>query len=83
MPRGKVEGSKMRVIAVYNFIINSKKRCSCSDILRHLDLVHGITADRKTIVSDIASIDRIVPIISFGGRNGGYEVHRWEGMSDD
>lgn len=78
----KVDSTKIRIIAVYRLLANSKRRLSCNDIIRHLERTFGIEADRRTIMSDIRSIDRFIPIISFEGRYGGYEVYS-TGCADD
>lgn len=80
MARGRVDTSKVRVIAVYNLLKRGRK-VSCTDIIRHLERNYGITADRKTIISDIQSINLLIPIIHFSGRYGGYrlfDVYRGE-----
>ena len=70
---GRKEDSKIRVIAVYR-ILQRGRRVTSTDILRELELYYGITCDRKTLYSDIAAIDRFIPIDIQVGRGGGYCV---------
>lgn len=66
------EGSKIRVIAVYN-MLQRGHRITARQIQRELDLHYGIVVDRKTIYSDICAIDRFIPIEILPGRYGGYQ----------
>ena len=76
MPRqtGREDG-KVRVIAIYRMLLRGEK-ITTAQILAELKSRFGITADRKTIYSDVAAIDRIVPIKGIPGRGGGY--CRWD-----
>lgn len=69
------ENEKVRVIAVYQMLLRGEK-ITTAQILAELKSRFGITADRKTIYSDVAAIDRIVPIKVIPGRRGGYR--RWD-----
>ena len=82
MARGKVDTSKVRVIAVYNLLKRGRK-VSCTDIIRHLECNYGITADRKTIISDLQSINMLIPIIPISGRYGGYRLFDVYGGQED
>lgn len=73
-PAGRNCDDKIRVLAVYRMLLRGKKM-SCAQILNELEAIYGITANRKTIYSDIKSIDRIQPIKVLTGPHGGYCVH--------
>lgn len=75
------ENEKVRVIAIYRMLL-SGKQMSCAQILAELKAHYGITADRKTIYSDIAAIDRIIPIKVKMGKRGGYRLWDVLGESD-
>lgn len=76
------ENCKVRVIAIYRMLIRGKQ-ITAGQIIEELHSHYGITAERKTIYSDIAAIDRIMPIKITTGRGGGYR--RWDviGEADD
>lgn len=65
------EQSKIRVLAIV-LMLKDGQTISTSQILRKLKLQYGITADRKTIYSDMYAINMIIPIESVPGRYGGY-----------
>lgn len=72
MPRqSNRENGKIRVIAIYRMLLEEEKITS-RQIIQRLESRYGFTADRKTIYSDIAAIDRIIPIKVITGKNGGY-----------
>ena len=64
------ENEKVRVIAVYRMLLRGEK-ITTAQILAELKSRFGITADRKTIYSDVAAIDRILPIKVRYGKRGG------------
>lgn len=68
----KHESGKIRVLAIYN-MLQRGNRITVRQIQRELELHYGITANRRTIYSDIYAIDRIVPIEVTTGRYGGYQ----------
>ena len=68
------ETTKIRIIAIYRMLVGRKTVITASEILRNLQDHYGISADRKTIYSDIADIDRFVPIKISTGRRGGYQL---------
>lgn len=68
------ESCKIRVIAVYREIIIGKP-INTKEILRRLKQKYGIVADRKTIYSDVAAINRFIPIKITAGPKGGYSIH--------
>ena len=72
MPRqaGREDG-KVRVIAIYRMLLRGKLM-NTAQILDELQTHYGITAERKTIYSDIRAVDRIVPIKVVPGKRGGY-----------
>ena len=65
------EQSKVRVLAIAR-MLDEGRRITSNEILGRLAAQYGITADRKTIYSDICAIDRIMPIDVKTGKNGGY-----------
>ena len=75
---------KIRLVAITLMILRGKK-INSTNILHELDLKYDIQADRKTIYSDIAAIDRLIPIESTTGKGGGYQKinFSWEGAKDD
>ena len=68
------ELSKIRVLAIA-IMLNEGRKLTVTDILRRLDLQYDIQADRKTIYSDIQSIDKFIPIDAISGKGGGYIKH--------
>ena len=66
------ESCKIRVLAIAK-MINEGRRITSSQIQRRLDLQYDIQVDRKTIYSDIYAIDRFIPIVTFSGKNGGFQ----------
>lgn len=71
MPRqtGRKDG-KVRVIAIYR-MLQSGKLMNSAQIIEKLHSQYGIEVERKTVYSDIAAIDRIMPIKVIPGRWGG------------
>lgn len=63
------ETCKIRVVAVYRMILRGQKMTT-KEIIHELESHYGISVDRKTIISDIAAINRIIPVRSSGGRGG-------------
>ena len=70
------EDSKARLVAVTLMILRGKKM-TAGDIMRELDLRHDIQVDRKTIYSDIAAIDKLIPVEVTSGKHGGYQRMRF------
>ena len=83
MPRqtGREDG-KVRVIAIYRMLLRGNLMSSWQ-ILDELQAHYGITADRKTIFSDIRAIDRIMPIKVVPGKRGGYCLWDVLGEAED
>ena len=73
MAPGYDRDTKVRVIAVYRAIMRGKP-ITAGEIKRELQDKFGITCDRKTVYSDIAAINRFVPIRIATGRGGGYSL---------
>ena len=73
------ESCKVRVIAIYRMLITGKKMSSIQ-IVKELSSRYGITANRKTIYSDIAAINRFIPIKSTDGIGGGFQ--RWDVLGE-
>jgi predicted DNA-binding transcriptional regulator YafY len=73
------ESGKIRVITIYRELLK-KKKINTSEIINLLRCRYGITVDRKTIIADMQAIDRIVPIKTIPGRNGGYIL--WDAVSE-
>lgn len=69
----KHENSKIRLLAV-NMFLSTGERLTSSKIQEKLLCRFGITADRKTIYDDIYAINRIIPIESLPGKNGGFRI---------
>ena len=65
--------SKMRVLIVAR-ILERGEPVTSRQILDELSAKWDITADRKTICSDIAAINRIMPVLSTTGYGGGYRL---------
>ena len=74
------ENCKFRVIVIYCELMK-KQKVTTKQIINLLQRRYGITVDRKTIYSDIAAINRIVPIMSIAGRNGGYVY--WDVLGEE
>jgi predicted DNA-binding transcriptional regulator YafY len=83
MKQTNKENTKVRVLAVYRILSSSKVLVKSDDILRELKSHYGITADKKTIYSDVAAINRIMPVRSIAGKNGGYALWDVLGECDD
>lgn len=73
----KNETDKFRLLAVER-IIQRGRRVSAAQIARELDVKYNIKVDRKTIYSDLAAIDRFIPLDATSGRFGGYKIIDWE-----
>lgn len=71
------ECSRIRVIAVYRMILEYDE-ITTTQIIQKLQERYGIVCDRKTIYSDIAAIDRFIPIDVQQGVKGGYRKHIFE-----
>ena len=71
------EYNRIRVIAVYRMILEYDE-ISTTQIMQKLWDRYRIVCDRKTIYSDIAAIDRFIPIDAKSGRNGGFRKHVFE-----
>ena len=77
------ENTKVRVLAVYRILLESRALITCGEIIRELRAHYGITADRKTIYDDVAAINRITPVRSVYGKFGGYALWDVLGECDD
>lgn len=64
MPR--VDSTKIRILAIERMFQRGKP-LNVPQILRKLELEYDITADRKTIYSDICDLTRFLPIDKLGG----------------
>ena len=82
-PQTNKENTKVRVLAVYQILSNSRAVISSSKIMSELKSRYGITADRKTICSDVAAINRFMPIRTVPGKYGGYVPWDVLGECDD
>ena len=69
----KHENSKIRLLAI-NMFLSTGERLTSTKLQEKLLLRFGITADRKTIYDDIYAINRIIPVDSSPGRNGGFKI---------
>lgn len=74
MSGGNKCDTKIRVLLIAK-MLNEGRMLSVSYIASQLEDGYGIKADRKTIMSDICAIDRVLPLQSVGGRNGGYKKY--------
>lgn len=80
---GSKDTTKVRVLAIY-LMLQSGRRITTREILRHLDLRYDIQVDRKTIYSDIYAINQIMPIdVRCGGTGGGYQKYDVLRMVED
>lgn len=66
----KGEYGKVRVLLVAG-MLSYEKPISAAKILKRLK-ARGITCSRTTLYSDIASIDKVMPVEVIMGRNGGF-----------
>jgi hypothetical protein len=66
------EDTKFRVLAIYEYL-NEGKKITEKEIRRRLLDQYDIDADKKTILNDISSISKFIPIITTPGRNGGHQ----------
>ena len=82
-PQTNKENTKVRVLAVYRILSSSRAVISSSEIMLELKSRYGITADRKTISSDVAAINRFMPVRSVSGKHGGYALWDVLGECDD
>lgn len=73
------ETGKIRVITIYRELL-TKRKINTRQIINLLYNRYGITVDRKTIYADIREINRIVPIKTIPGCNGGYIL--WDVVSE-
>lgn len=71
------ENGKVRLVAITLMILRGRK-ITTAEILRELDLRYDIQAGRKAIYSDIAAIDRLIPIEVIAGRSGGYRRMKFD-----
>lgn len=76
------ESGKIRVITIYRELLN-KKKVTTRQIISLLERRYGVTYDRKTIYDDIAAINRVVPIRTIHGKNGGYILWNVLGEAED
>jgi predicted DNA-binding transcriptional regulator YafY len=76
------ETSKIRIIAIYRMVVGEKK-ITAGEIMRRLQSHYGITVDRKTIYSDMAAIDRFIPLEITKGIGGGYSKIDFWGREED
>lgn len=74
MSGGNKCDTKIRVLLVAK-MLNEGRMQSVSNIASRLEVGYGIKADRKTIMSDIRAIDRVLPLQCAHGRNGGYKKY--------
>lgn len=68
------ENTKIRILAIYRMLEHQESFITTDQILSKLEKQYGISADRKTIYSDIAAIDRFIPIEMRPRRGGGYRL---------
>lgn len=66
----KGEYGKVRVLLVAG-MLSYERPISAAQILKRLK-ARGITCDRKTLYSDMYSINKVKPVESIQGRNGGF-----------
>lgn len=66
------ENTKIRIIAIYRMLLQAPGIITTKAIQRKLRAVYGIWAERKTIYSDMAAINRIIPVKAIPGKNVGY-----------
>jgi hypothetical protein len=66
----KGEYGKVRVLLVAG-MLSYERPISAAQILKRMK-ARGITCDRKTLYSDMYSINKVKPVESIQGRNGGF-----------
>lgn len=70
----RVDTTKIRILAIER-MFQSGKPLNAPQILRRLEMEYDITADRKTIYSDICDLTRFLPIDKLGaGRYTRYQL---------
>ena len=77
------ENTKVRLLAVYRILLESRAVITSGEIIRELKSHYGITADKKTIYSDVAAINRFMPVRTVAGRHGGFAPWDVLGECDD
>lgn len=75
----KRDDSKIRLLLVERMLCKDKF-ITAPEISVRLEKRYGIRVDKKTIYSDLYSIDRVMPLEFKVGRNGGVRVmdFKWE-----
>ena len=65
--------AKIRLLAVAK-MLKEGRRITSAEIVMRLDKEYDITADRKTVYSDIRAVAKFMHIDAVIGKNGGYKV---------
>lgn len=68
-----IEDTKIRVIAVYNILLNANKPLKVKDISKIISRDYNIDASRKTLYSDIYAITLFENVQYLGNRRG-YQI---------
>lgn len=68
-----IEDTKIRVIAVYNILLNANKPLKLKDISKILSRDYNIDAGRKALYSDIYAITLFENVQYLGDRRG-YQI---------
>lgn len=66
----KRDDSKLRILLIER-MLRYDRVISSGEIIRRLE-ERGIFANRKTIYDDIRAINRVIPIETTSGKNGGF-----------
>ena len=77
----KSDNQKLKILYIYDYLLKNsheKNPVRASELIHMLEHQHGIRCDRKTIYSDIAAIDRFLPIDAQQGKYGGFRKHIFE-----
>lgn len=77
----KGEYGKVRVLLVAG-MLSYERPISAAQILKRLK-ARGITCDRKTLYSDMYSVNKVKPVESIQGRNGGFILVDVVGRCED
>lgn len=65
----------MRILAIER-MLSTDKYIKAPEIIKRLDLLYNIHADRKVVYKDMYAIDRFIPLEMKPGKNGGFRILR-------
>lgn len=67
--------ARMRILAIER-MLSTDKYIKAPEIIKRLDLLYNIHADRKVVYKDMYAIDRFIPLEMKPGNNGGFRILR-------